>query len=185
MLKLAGSLPEAVPPQHSGNHRPLQEPRPAHVSLDIPPQSHSTSTSGNWDRGTDPTAFPTGTAKDETEALCVQKSTKKKKRQKPGKLRNWHILLRGGRCFTTRHLRRKCRHCPAVLGSILTWDPTAQSSSNTSPKLGTQPQTSLSFTNQVKPVTSHFQFIPRTPGQALGVNFLWLPRDSAQVGEMH
>lgn len=137
MLKLAGSLPEAVPPQHSGNHRPFQEPWPAHVSLDIPPQNHSTSTSGNWDRGTDPTAFPTGTAKDETEALCVQKTTTKKKRQKPDKLRNRHILLlQGGRCFTTRHLRRKCGHCPAVLGSILTWDPTAQSSSNTSPKAG-------------------------------------------------
>lgn len=135
MLKLAGSLPEAVPPRFSGNHRPLQEPGPAHVSLG----HSSTSTSGNWDRGTDPTAFPTGTAKDETEALCVRKTTTAKKikaPKNPDKLRNWYILLHGGRCFTTQHLSRKRRPCPALLGSSLSWDPTAQSSSNTSPKAG-------------------------------------------------
>lgn len=152
LLKLAGSLPRAVPPLHSGNHHPYK-PWPAHVSLDIPPRNYSTSTSGNWDRGTDPTAFSSSTAKDETEALCVQQTNKKKPQLKPDELRNWHILLQGGRCFTTQHLRRKCKHRPALLGSILTWDPTAPAPA---PRLGAQPQSSLSYRKPGQ--MGHFSF---------------------------
>lgn len=83
-----------------------------------------------------PLPFPLAQLRMKLKLFVFKKQQQKKKRQKPDKLRNWHILLQGGRCFTTRHLRKKCRHCPAVLGSILTWDPTAQSSSNTSPKAG-------------------------------------------------
>lgn len=168
LLKLAGSLPEAVPPRHSGNHRPTEASRqPGHSFPRIVQQARP----GIGTEELIPLPFPAAQLRMKLEFFVLNKQEKKRQKN-PDKLRNWHILLLRGRCFTTQQLRRKCRNCPAVLGSILTW----QRLPKAAPK---QPELQKTRANRsLLPSSS-------SPGQALGVNFLRLLQDSEELGEIH
>lgn len=148
LLKLAGSLPEAVPPRHSGNHRPFTS------AWTFLPQNRSTSTSGNWDRGTDPTAFPSSTAKDETGILCAQRTGKKSQKKPKKKPRQAEKLAHPPakrKVFQHTAAQEEMQALPCCAG--LHPDLTAKSS----------PKAARVTQNHVKSVTSRFQFIPR-PG---------------------
>lgn len=129
---------------------------PSHRSLTSAwtflPKNRSTSTSGNWDRGTDPTALPSSTAKDETGILCAQQ-TGKKAPKKPRQAEKLAHPPAKRKVFHHTAAQEEMQKLPCCAGL----HPDLAATAKSSPKAARVTQ------NQGKSVTSHFQFVPR-PG---------------------